>query len=171
MAFLVLGLAISVGFQNCAGYEALNSPLYDQASVDTCTGIACGMDTSLIKISIANDAAVSVRKVASMSPSCIGNDDRCIDIGGYCDDGGFPVTQIWAQIYGGTVNQEAYLTGASCVDGRYSVQIPLPAGYDYDNIHTLRLTLYGLTSTSSDRFTNETGGNYREVNIVAYTPN
>lgn len=169
MAFLSITLAIGVGFQNCSGYAAVNNPLYDNASTTTCIGLACGMDTSLLKLQIANDSAVSVQKVATMPADCTGNDSRCIDIGGYCDDGGFPTNQIWATISGGTVNVPEYFTGATCVDGRFSAQIVLPNGYDYDNVHALYITIYGFNASSVNRFTNETSGNQRLVNIVSYT--
>ncbi len=169
IAFLTLSMIVGVGFQNCSTYQADNNPLFDEAS-SVCIGLACGMDTSLLKLAIANDASVAVHQLSSQPTSCNGNDARCVDIAGYCDDGGFPNNQIWASIAGGSVNVAEFNTGATCVDGRFSTQIVLPAGYDYANVHTLGLTIYGLNASSTDKFSNETSGNHREVYLVSYTP-
>ncbi len=167
MVLVSLGLVMGVGFQNCGSYQALDNPLYDQASQSVCIGLACGMDTSLIKLTISNDT-ISVAATAAMPAMCDGNDSRCVDVGGYCDTGGFPNNQIYASISGGTVGLAESPTGALCIDGRYSVKIRLPDGYDYANLHTLRLTLYGFDNASANRYTNEIGANRRDVLITSY---
>jgi hypothetical protein len=165
--FSALGFVICVGFQNCSGYASDFNPLYDQATLNTCIGLACGQDDTLLRLSINNDTAVYVKN-AAISPACGSDDSSCVDLGGYCDDGGFPDNEITYSIAGGAVTvPETLLAGTKCVDGRFSAQVHLPAGYDFASIHALRLTIKGITSTG-DLVTSSAGGNYREVNVVSY---
>ena len=166
MFFSFLGFVICVGFQNCSGYAADINPLYDQSSVATCIGLTCGTDDTMLRLSINNESAVYVKN-GTVSGACGLDDSSCVDIGGYCDDGGFADNVITYSIAQGTVTvAETLLNGVKCVDGRYVAHIPLPAGYDFANAHTLRLTIYGFVNGS--RVPSPSGGNYREVGIIAY---
>lgn len=166
-AFSALGFVICVAFQNCAGYSAASNPLYDNASTAVCIGLECGPDPTQLQLAIDNDSSVAVKN-GTATGTCGTDDSSCVDIGGYCDAGGYPDNQISYYIYGGTVNQNAtVLSGVKCVDGRFQAQIVLPSGYDYANIHQLRLTIYGIDATGNI-IDSTNGGNYREVSIASY---
>ncbi len=164
--FSLLGFVICVGFQNCSGYASDFNPLYDQSSVATCIGLICGTDNTLLRLSINNESAVYVKN-GTVGGACGLDDSSCVDIGGYCDDGGFADNVVTYGIAQGTVTvPETILNGTKCVDGRYVAHVPLPAGYDFANAHTLRLTIYGFENNT--RVPSPSGGNYREVGIIAY---
>lgn len=165
--FSLLGFVICVAFQNCSGYAAETNPLYDQSSVATCIGLTCGTSDSMLRLSINNDSVVSVKN-GVVSGVCGRDDSSCVDIAGACDGGGFPDNALTYGIALGTVTvAETTLAGVKCVDGRYVAHIPLPAGYDFANAHTLRLTIYGVQSDGS-RVTSSAAGNYSEVGIISY---
>lgn len=178
MAFLFFGIAgvtIALGFQNCAGYEAANNPLYN-ASEYVCIGLACGENPDLISLSVASDGMFYVRQPTGTTYTAgdcsytegYNGDGLCIDVAGYCESGGYSSTEIWAELKGGTVQKPAAKTAATCEDGRFRFLYKLPSGYDYANLHTLRVTIVGVDGNLA-QVTNPSGANWHEVGISAYT--
>ena len=168
VSFLMLGLIMAVGFQNCGGYVSADNPLYDQASEAVCVGLACGMDTSFIKLSIANDA-VTLKKVSPMPTTCTDNDSHCVDVAGYCDTGGFATTKVYATLYeGSTIVSSELDTYSKCIDGRYSFQYILPSNYNFDMGHTLQVKLVAFDGTTSNIYSNSTGANVRYLVLTSY---
>lgn len=165
--FSTTGFLVCVAFQNCSGYAADNNPLYDNASVETCVGLTCEQDANLLRLSIGNDDPVAVKTGSVTASSACGVDDSsCIDLGGSCDTGGYDDSVITYSISGGTVQQAETALSAKCIDGRFRAQVPLPVGYDFANVHVVRLTIYGLDGGT--RVPSPAGANYREVSIAAY---
>ncbi len=174
IAFLAFGFLIAVGFQNCAGYSASENLLYTSSEV-VCIGLACGEDPDLIGVSVEAGGMFYVRQPASTPPAgadCsytegYNADSLCIDVAGYCESGGFQSTEIWAELKGGTVNKPAEKTAALCEDGRFRFRYALPANYDYANLHTLRVTIYGVDQNLA-QVSNPSGANWHEVGISSY---
>lgn len=173
--FFVFGLVIATGFQNCAGYEAANNPLFDASSV-VCIGLACGVNAELIGVSIASEGMIYVRTpnaqpafgdCSSTTNSLYNADSNCFDVTGYCEAGGFEGSQIWAELKGSTP-VTAYNTGTTCENGRYRFLFKLPAGYNYGAISTLRVTIFGIDSNQA-QISNPSGANWQEVGISGYT--
>ncbi len=165
--FSALSFSACLAFQNCSTYGAANNGLYDNLAVETCVGLTCEKDPSLLRISINNDNPVAVKTGTVASGAACGVDDSvCVDLGGSCEDGGFEDNLISYQITGGSVQVDEAALPAKCVNGRFSAQIPLPVGYDFANIHTVRLTIYGVEN--GQRVLNPSGGNFREVSLAAY---
>jgi len=164
--FSSIGFLICIAFQNCSGYSAENSPLYDNQAVDTCVGLTCGVDDTLLRLAIGNDSPVSVKN-ATVSGTCGTDDSSCVDLGGTCDDGGYPDNYITYQITGGTVQVGDTAAAAKCVNGVFRAQIPLPSNYDFANIHVIRLTIHGIDSSGS-AVENSAGGGFREINLASY---
>jgi hypothetical protein len=165
--FSALGFASCLAFQNCSTYAADNSALYDNEAVVTCIGLTCGEDDTLLRITINNDNPVAVKSGSVVAGATCGTDDSvCVDLGGTCEDGGFADNMITYSITGGSVQMGETALSSKCVDGRFSAQIPLPVGYDFANIHTVRLTIYGLEG--GQRVTSSSGGNFREVSVASY---
>ena len=167
---------MATGFQNCAGYEAANNPLFDASSV-VCIGLACGENPELIGISVAAEGMIYVRTPSAQPgvTDCSGTDgtqynadSNCFDVSGYCENGGFPGSEIWAELRGGSKQKAAYRTTARCEDGRYRFRFELPQGYDYANLHSLRVTIYGIDS-NLNQISNPSGNNWQEVGISGYT--
>lgn len=175
IAFLTLGLVTTLGFQNCAGYEAANNPLF-MATEAVCIGLSCGQNADLIGININSDGIIYVRTPTGAAPSSCDDttntsynaDSLCFDVSGFCEAGGFPDNRIYVSLLGGTVNQAEYQTDAKCVDGRYRFLYRLPNGYDYANLHRLRVRIVGVDANLAE-VSNPTGGNYQEVGISGYT--
>jgi hypothetical protein len=167
VSFSALSFISCLAFQNCSTYAADNSALYDNQAVVTCIGLACEKDDTLLRISINNDNPVAL-KSGSVAPgaTCGVDDSSCLDLGGTCEDGGFEDNLITYTITGGTVQVPETALAAKCVNGRFATQIQLPVGYDFANIHVVRLTIYGVEGGS--RITNSTGGNFREVSVASY---
>ena len=165
--FSALSFSGCVAFQNCSTYAADNSPLYDNQAVVSCIGLTCQQDDTLLRISINNDNPVAVKSgTVGVGATCGLDDTACVDLGGTCDDGGFSDTIITYSITGGSVQVGETSLPTKCVNGRFNAQIHLPAAYDFANVHTIRLTIYGLEN--SGRVTNSSGGNFREISVAAY---
>jgi hypothetical protein len=174
IAFLTLGFVTALGFQNCAGYEAANNPLF-LATEAVCIGLSCGQNPDLIGININSDGMIYVRTPSGTPTACddtngtaYNADSLCFDVAGFCEAGGYPDNRIYVSLMGGTVNQPEYQTDAKCVDGRYRFLYRLPNGYDYANMHRLRVRIVGVDSNLNE-VANPSGGNYQEVGISSYT--
>jgi hypothetical protein len=165
--FSALSFTGCLAFQNCSTYGANNNALYDNQAVVSCIGLTCQQDDSLLRISINNDNPVAI-KTGNVAPGALcGTDDSvCVDLGGTCEDGGFSDNLISYSITGGTVQTGEAPLAAKCVNGRFNAQIALPVGYDFPNVHTIRLTIYGIDH--GQRVTSSSGGNFREVSVAAY---
>lgn len=116
-------------FQNCGGYQALTNPLFDRQILASCLGPSCGRDANYIMIFVANNDPISV-------PSKTAPDTNTIDLGGYCDAGGFPDSAIYIEVkQGATTVVPMYRTSAKCDElGRFRAQVTLPSSgtaYNY----------------------------------------
>ena len=165
--FSALSFTSCLAFQNCSTYAASNDALYDNQAVVTCVGLTCSEDDTLLRISIGNENPIAVKAGTISGGSICGVDDTsCVDLGGTSEYGGFADNMITYSVYDATgqTAERALLT--KCVNGRFSAQVPLPVGYNFANIHTIRLTIYGLEN--GQRVTSSSGGNFREVSVASY---
>ena len=143
-------LAMTIGtiaFQNCGTYQ----PNEDAESASTaqqrlCTGSNCLVTPEGIQLSIGNPAPVMLWKDGVRK-------ETAIDIGGYCDSGGYPDNRIaWRLVDSNNTNLSVAASGPSDVIkcsalGRYQFRVPIPGSYDYTKRHLLLVTLVGLDAT------------------------
>ncbi|HRK07344.1 MAG TPA: hypothetical protein PLZ57_06210 [Pseudobdellovibrionaceae bacterium] len=117
-------------FQNCGGYQAMTNPLYDREILASCLGPSCGRDANYIMIFVANNDPISV-------PTKTAPETNTIDLGGYCDTGGFPDSAIYLEVkQGATTIVPMFRSTAKCDElGRFKAQVTLPssgaAAYNY----------------------------------------
>jgi hypothetical protein len=135
-----------VVFQNCgSGMEvaASNSVLYNSVS-SVCIGVNCQQDlsTAIFKSSTPNIYVDS----GTYTTAC--NSANCFDVAGYCETGGYPASMFTYQwTLAGQTPQAEVVSGVSCdSNGRFSIQIHVPAQFDWSQMHTLRVVMKVIDS-------------------------
>ncbi|MES2962403.1 MAG: hypothetical protein V4760_00840 [Bdellovibrionota bacterium] len=149
LLFLFLGSVVAVGFQNCGTYEPIENPLYTNDQGSVCIGLGCAMDREMIELVSGSGNVIGIPKPATAPANCDNNVSKCFDLGGFCESGGYPDTQISLQLDGPTPVAE-YPTSAKCdAMGRFALRVELPANYDYNQTYQLRVTLRGVETNGT----------------------
>jgi hypothetical protein len=130
-------MAATMTFQNCGTYQPSDNA--DFMSLQACTGSQCLISPESIQLSIQNPDQIILRKAAPAETE--------VDIGGFCDSGGYPVTEIrWALLdtrpNGGTVQLGS---GGACDQlGRFQFKVPYPSTFStVPEGLELQVALYG----------------------------
>lgn len=141
MTTLVLIGISSLAYQNCgAPTSSTVGALYGQSIAPECLGVTCGVDIESVQILLGNAEPIQVIKpTGAASTSC--DNTNCFDVAGYCDSGGFPGTAIYIALDGPTGFAERRTTAVCDANGRFRIQVQLPANYNYDSLHMLKVTL------------------------------
>lgn len=124
---VVLGFSLlfaaALAFQNCSGYSALDSGLSNLSS--SCAGTGCDQNTSAISLLVTN-TVITVNNVDLPSAN------RVIDMGGFCNSGGFSTSHIqymWA-LNGNPVSTNWNDDNDKCSDmGRFSIRAAIPGNF------------------------------------------
>lgn len=156
---LVVGLvsASSLVFQNCAGYAPAEiEDVLDTASL--CQGDECPAYAESIQIAIGNADPIRV------TPA-----DAALDIGGYCDDAGYPGNRITWQLVGPTSIGPITVNNACDDLGRFQFRVDIPAGFAFGTTHTLRVQLRSVDLTGRE-IDNPLGINKRELSVISAPP-
>lgn len=145
-------------FQNCGSYEIGSSnPLYDSNLSSSCLGINCERDLNTAKIR-AGFSAYTIER-ATVVNSAICDASQCIDIGGYCETGGYPNSVFYVQwlLAGASGGTETRTTSNCDSNGRFHVQIHVPPGYNWLLINHLRVYMKVIDEKNLE-FSSPSGG-------------
>ena len=163
-----LSLGVVLLFQNCNGYSANYSPLYDtSAELISCQGINCAPDIASSQIQIGNTTGVlQPPPVGYVQNPTVCDPYTCLDFGGYCDTGGLPGSIfIYQWILNGTNFGGAVRTNQSCdANGRFRVMIQVPAGYVPNQLYQVQITMDVIDSNGIEQ-ANPRGTTQEQVTI------
>jgi hypothetical protein len=146
----LIGVVMILVFQNCGTTEAGTNYLYESSLTVGCVGLSCekGLDQVAFKSTVSGIMIDKPEVAQGSDPTC--NSSNCFDVGGFCEDGGYPETVFYYQWFisnasGTTSPLKEIRTTARCNEnGRFHVRIKIPSGKDrpagfWDRSHRLRL--------------------------------
>jgi hypothetical protein len=149
--------AIVLLFQNCGTYETIYHPLYDRELLSTCIGPTCVRDLNYLSIYVGNSDPILITR----------NTERAIDLGGYCDTGGYPDSKIYIELRSGATSViPPFLTTSKCdSNGRFRVLVELPASYNYNLAYSVVMTFRAVDGEGNE-YDHPTGVNRREISLL-----
>ena len=157
LSLLVSAVTLLTVFQNCGSFDlGSTNPLYDSNISSVCLGINCSRDLNTAKIRAGFSAYTIENATVVSSGAC--DATQCLDVGGYCETGGYPDSIFYYQwllatASGGTETR----TTSKCDDnGRFHMQIHVPPGYDWTKINHLRIFMKVIDENHGE-FTSPTG--------------
>ncbi len=116
-------MAGTMTFQNCGTYQPNDTG--DFLSLQSCVGSLCLISPDSIQLLIQNPAEVVLRKSAPAETE--------VDIGGFCDSGGYDITEVrWALVDtrgGGSAIVQVGGGGTCSPLGRFQFKVPYPAAF------------------------------------------
>lgn len=149
-------LVLVPGFQNCGSFDLGSSnPLYDSGLASLCLGINCGRDVNTVRIR-PGFSSYTLERTTAVTAVC--DATQCIDVGGYCETGGFPNSVFYTQwlLAGAPGGAETRTTAICDENGRYHIQVHVPAGYNWSQINHLRIYMKVIDEKNAE-FTSPTG--------------
>lgn len=144
-------------FQNCGSYQPMSNPLYDATLASSCLGASCAKDLNYLTINVSNSDPILITRTT----------ETAIDLGGYCDQAGYPDSRIYVEMKSGaTTVIPAYLSSSKCdSNGRFRVLVTLPGTYDYNLAYSIVVTMRAVESDGRE-YDHPTGINRREVAVL-----
>lgn len=138
---LVLFLTIVVVFQNCAGYQPGENPLYDQSASSTCIGVTCQTDLNAVQIQIMNMDPINLRKTSDGTvPTETCGISSCFEVAGYCDTAGYPGSVFFVEAPG--LFAQTRTTASCTANGRFKITVAVPSTFKYANLYPLSVWMH-----------------------------
>ena len=132
--------------------EADNNPLYFSSLTAGCVGATC--ETDLNKVSFTSSSTVVYLDYRATAPPATCDSTTCLDLGGFCDAGGYANSIFIYQ----WVGSSEVRTDRVCDEfGRFNVQVKVPLGFSWEvPSATLRLYMKVIDENGTE-LKNETG--------------
>lgn len=137
-------LVLLTVFQNCGSTDAGFNPLYDNILDGTCEGVNCDRDLNNVNFKVlVSGILIDNLKTGQAATDPVCGPYNCFDVGGFCDKGGYPGSVFLYQwTLAGQAPQPEIRTSATCDDnGRFQIQVRVPAAFDYTKAHSLRVLM------------------------------
>jgi hypothetical protein len=166
----LLSCSVVLMFQNCNGFSADYSPLYDSSlEMFSCQGISCAPNVAESQIQVGNTTGVlQPPPVGYVQKQGTCDSYTCLDFYGYCDTGGLPGSQFYYQWQSSGTNIGGLIssTGPGCdANGRFRVMVQIPTtGYASGHSYQVQITM-NVVDTNGVEQSNPRGTNQQIVTV------
>jgi hypothetical protein len=147
-------------FQNCGQY-ALQDSLVGLDSVSACVGLSCPTTADALMI-----------RVGNQDPAEITTSEASIDVGGFCNSGGFNATKFYYEIHdngtGNILGAPMSAQQGCTANGRFQISVALPPGYNYGLAYYAVIYMRGINPDGSE-VENPSGLSRAQLDIRTFT--